>query len=216
MNLRQSSKLQYATNMLSRAEQNNQARGLKTAYREVREIVESIYQESIDVSVVLNVERMLNNGNANVLGNSAEAYDRMKELSEKAGFALKQYEIMRGSAKSYVAFADLSREGIGSSPGEPRVTYDGVPYDPVRSALTQFRKELLKELANRKVDKYPDNRQANMTRFKAAIKAERCYLEEYLSGRRAENEEAKRKHLENFDKRMEKLMRRIEPPQLGK
>lgn len=213
MDEKRTSQIKTATSLLSRAEQNNSTASMKAGYKRIKNLVNAVYNENTGVPAVLQIEQMLNDGNANVLGNSAEAYDRMKELSRKAGLGLKQYAVMCGNPGNYVAVADMTRAGIGSSPGEPRVAPESVAYDPVRAALTQFRKELLKELTNRKVDKHPDNRHTNMLRFMATIRAERSYLEEYLAARHTEKKDAKKKHLEDFDKRMEKLTRKIEPPQ---
>lgn len=216
MNTQQTKELQYATNALSTAEQNTETKALTVAHKDIRTVVENIYKSGTDVSSVLRVEQMLNDGKANVLGNSPEAYDRMKDLTGKAGVALKQYKLMQRNPKNYVSISDASHERIGSSRGEIKAVPDGVAYDPVRSAFAQFRKELHTELTGRTIDTNPDDRQTKLTRIKATITAERLYLKEYLAARPNEKEETKQKHLGNFDRRMENLMRRIEPPQQEK
>jgi hypothetical protein len=213
MNKTQEFRLRYAVASLSRAEQNNNLHALEKEYKKVRKVIDGIYKKESGVLTVLLVEQIMNNGNANVLGNSPRAYERMHELAEKAASGLKQYGIMKKNPENYVAISDATREGIGICAGEPRVFHDNVPFDPVRAALVQFRKEMTEELSRIKIDAFPDSKQTNLLRFTATIKAERSYLEEFLAHRKTEYEETKQQHIADFDKRMERLILQIDPTQ---
>ncbi len=211
MNKKQELRLKYAAASLSRADQNKGLQDMATAHQMIQKTVAGIYKSKIDVPLVLRVERILNEGHANVLGKSQKAYAQIEMLTGQAETGQEAYEKFMQAPRTYVEYAEATRKNVTIR----GIFLDGVPNDPVRYALGRFRSQLATELTQRGGDPFADREQTNRIRHGVTVKAERAYLEAFLDHRDSlepeERERKKERHLDRFDKRIARESRHIAP-----
>jgi hypothetical protein len=133
----------------------------------------------------------------------------MLAIQAETAFELHRKFLRR--TKEYVEWADATRKNVQR--GKPMA--EGVPYCPVRSALTEFRNQLIDDLAAPRTGSLiPEQDTANRARLEATIEAERGFLEEFIDNRvqkKELREEQKAKTLKDFDIRIKRQIRKAQP-----
>ncbi len=209
MNTIQEIRLQAAAANLSRADEENNRGGVDIAHMAIRDAVTEIYKTKIDTQTVLQVEKILNSGYANMAGITSGKDKEMGKLAERAAVGFDMHKQFEKNPKGYVASVEMANRDMGKFPGEGKRFSDGVPIDSIRGAFTQLRKQLSEDL--QQISPQVDKKATDRLRFDATIKAERLFLEKYLANRTNETERKKQEHLQEFDKRMERAIKRVEP-----
>lgn len=210
MNKAQEIGLKFAANALSRAEGRKNLNAISLAHTAVLKTITGIYKRRINVPTVLRVEEILNDGLANVLGKTHQAYAHIEMLAVQAETGLRIYKKFAEAPQTYVDYAEATRENVNVR----GISVDGVPNEPVRHALGKFRSDILTDLTHKAGDPIPDREQTNRMRYDATVNAERDFLEAFLDNRKylekEEREEKKARHLRRFNNRLARECLQIE------
>ncbi len=208
MNEKYETRLQRAAASLTRAENALDLLGMASAHKAIKNTVKAIFDEEVDIPTVLRAEQILNDGHGNVLGKTVEARKTHEMLAIQAETGQELLAKYEKNPKRYVEWADDTRKNVQR--GRPMA--ENVPFEPIRSGLTEFRDQLIADIvAPRSIDPFADRKEANLLRINATVKAERDFLEQYIDNRnlpKQEREDQKEETLDKFDKRIAKQLRK--------
>lgn len=203
--------LQRRVSALARAENEDDLIGMASAHKAIQKTVKAIYNEKIDIPTVLRTEQILNDGHGNVVDKTQEARKTHEMLVRQAATGEEIHNKFQRNPKLYVEYADDTRKEVQRG----RPTADGIPFEPIRSSLTEFRNQLVTEVsAHRSKDPFTDRKETNLLRIEATAKAERDFLERFIDNRKLpkqEREKQKEQTLERFDKRIGRELQKTRP-----
>lgn len=204
-------RLQKAALMLSRAENTKNLFDYADAYKAIHKAVTAIYADAVDIPAVLRVEQIMNDCHANVLGKSNEAHKTNEMLAIQAETGFELHKKFTRQTREYVEWADATRKNVQRG----RPTADGVPYCPVRSALTEFRDQLVDDVAAPRTGSLiPEQDMTSRARIEATIKAERDFIGEFIEHRALDKELRdlqKTSALKDFDTRIRRQLHKTLP-----
>jgi hypothetical protein len=211
MNNRLMKRLQREANYLTQAEQNNNLRGMLSNHAAIRQTVADIYKDGCDIPSVMKVEKIIFEGQINKVEKSKDAYKRLAMLVEKAEIGMKAHASFTRLPSQYVQCSEAVTEKI------PKHRPDGIPLEPIRSPIEEFRKELVNQLTQTTTEMARDRTATSRTRLDGIIRAERQYLEQYIDHKqgmtREEKGREKQQVLKLFEARMKRQLEKAAPTQ---